>query len=114
MASGTDKMRKRAEDGRRAGLEATRKVPGPNPGVLLQEGRLVVGSGVVPSLPDPSPSLNVRGYGVNEELKPADDIEHEESEDCPCGPDVEFVEGGVIVIHHSLDGRERFEDADGS
>jgi hypothetical protein len=27
--------------------------------------------------------------------------------DCVCGPDVEFVEGGgVLVTHHSLDGRE--------
>jgi hypothetical protein len=26
--------------------------------------------------------------------------------DCVCGPDVEFVEGGAVVSHHSLDGRE--------
>jgi hypothetical protein len=30
--------------------------------------------------------------------------------DCVCGPDVEFVEGGgIVVIHHSLDGREQDE-----
>jgi hypothetical protein len=30
--------------------------------------------------------------------------------DCVCGPDVEFVEdGGVLVSHHSLDGRELLE-----
>jgi hypothetical protein len=30
--------------------------------------------------------------------------------DCVCGPDVEFVEGGgVLVTHHSLDGREAAE-----
>lgn len=37
-------------------------------------------------------------------------IEHEETDgalcDCPCGPDVNFIEGGIVVTHHSLDGRE--------
>ncbi len=39
-------------------------------------------------------------------------IEHEESEDCPCGPDVELVSAlndGWVVSHHSLDGREESE-----
>lgn len=42
-------------------------------------------------------------------------IDHEdEGVDCPCGPDVEWVIGAAgahekIVIHHSLDGREREE-----
>jgi len=42
---------------------------------------------------------------------PAGDlIEHElEGDDCPCGPRVEFVEGGQVVVHHSLDGREANE-----
>ncbi|WP_163275331.1 hypothetical protein [Cellulomonas iranensis] len=42
---------------------------------------------------------------------PVDDlIEHEEAGDgCPCGPHVEFVSGGQVVVHHSLDGRERTE-----
>lgn len=31
--------------------------------------------------------------------------------ECVCGPDVEFLEGGsVLVSHHSLDGRERAEE----
>lgn len=39
-----------------------------------------------------------------------DAIEHEETGDgCPCGPSVEFVTGGQVVVHHSLDGRERTE-----
>ncbi len=37
-------------------------------------------------------------------------IRHEVSgDDCACGPDVMFVERGVIVVHHSLDGREARE-----
>ena len=41
-------------------------------------------------------------------------IEHEDSEECPCGPDIECVPNphgpdGWLVTHHSLDGRERFE-----
>lgn len=42
-------------------------------------------------------------------------IEHEDvGEDCPCGPRVEPVprpDGsfGWMVVHHSLDGRERSE-----
>lgn len=37
-------------------------------------------------------------------------LEHEEEgDDCPCGPAVEFVEGGQVIVHHSLDGREASE-----
>ena len=41
----------------------------------------------------------------------ADLIEHETSDDCPCGPRQEAVtrpDGsvGFIAVHHSLDGRE--------
>lgn len=43
-------------------------------------------------------------------ILPRDDlIEHEESEDCVCGPDVEFREGGAIIAHHALDRREQHE-----
>jgi len=43
---------------------------------------------------------------------PIDDlIEHEATEDCPCGPDTEFVSGGAVITHHSLDGREALEPA---
>ena len=51
-------------------------------------------------------------------VTPVDDlVEHEEFGgalcDCPCGPDVEFVDGGgIIVVHHSLDGRELQEQED--
>jgi hypothetical protein len=37
-------------------------------------------------------------------------IEHEEDEDnCPCGPETVFVEGGAVFVHASLDGRELTE-----
>ncbi len=38
-----------------------------------------------------------------------DQIKHENSDDCVCGPDVKFFAGGSIVVHHSLDGREQLE-----
>jgi hypothetical protein len=48
---------------------------------------------------------------------PVDDlIPHEDTgEDCPCGPTVEPVphkDGSIgwVIIHHSLDGRERYEE----
>lgn len=44
---------------------------------------------------------------------PLDDlIEHDtDDDDCVCGPTVEFVTGGKVVIHHSLDNREAKEAA---
>jgi hypothetical protein len=40
-------------------------------------------------------------------VTPVDDlVEHEQSEDCVCGPTVEMVEGGWLVVHESLDRRE--------
>lgn len=41
-------------------------------------------------------------------------IEHDDSEDCTCGPTTEPVERddgsfGWLVVHHSLDGREASE-----
>jgi hypothetical protein len=46
----------------------------------------------------------------------ADLIEHTASEDCSCGPNPERVTnagGGDawLYVHHSLDGRERAEEA---
>ena len=32
-----------------------------------------------------------------------------DSDDCVCGPSVEFCDGGAVVVHHSLDGREAKE-----
>ena len=43
-------------------------------------------------------------------LMPVNDlVAHEECDDCPCGPGTEFVSGGAVVVHHSLDGREMSE-----
>ncbi len=36
-------------------------------------------------------------------------IEHELSDDCVCLPDPRFTEGGLVLVHHSLDGREAQE-----
>lgn len=55
-------------------------------------------------------------------VTPRDDlVDHEESDDCICGPSTVFVIGGVVVTHRSLDGREgidpsdrRLADTDGS
>lgn len=42
-------------------------------------------------------------------------VEHEDNDGCVCGPRVEPVERddasvGWLVVHNSLDHRERFED----
>jgi hypothetical protein len=50
-------------------------------------------------------------------VHPVDDlIEHELTDECPCGPEqrpVEREDGGTgwVVVHHSLDGREKTEGA---
>jgi hypothetical protein len=55
------------------------------------------------------------GWDVIENIKdihifPAEDIiEHVLLEDCVCGPSAE-LHGRWLYIHHSLDGRERFEE----
>ena len=41
-------------------------------------------------------------------------VDHEASDDCVCGPTVEAVfrddgSNGWVIVHHSLDGRERHE-----
>ena len=50
---------------------------------------------------------------MNEQhVLPAGDlIEHEETEDCACGPKVTFLTDGKVVTHNSLDGRERHESS---
>lgn len=48
-----------------------------------------------------------------------DVIEHQESQDCICGPRVEWIDqdtglaypNGPVVVHHSLDGREAKEQS---
>lgn len=39
----------------------------------------------------------------------ADLVDHETTDECPCGPTPEFEPGGVVLVHHSLDGREKDE-----
>lgn len=51
-------------------------------------------------------------------LPVGDLIDHTTSDDCPCGPRAEAVHRGDgsygwLIVHHSLDGREEFEPADG-
>ena len=36
-------------------------------------------------------------------------IEHEEQTTCVCLPRVEHVDGGMLVVHNSADGRENNE-----
>lgn len=43
----------------------------------------------------------------------ADYIEHEENLECVCGPRTEDSEKGILVVHHSLDGREFREKKNG-
>ena len=42
-----------------------------------------------------------------EHVVPTDDlIAHGTDDECPCGPTPKFSDGGVVMVHHSLDGRE--------
>lgn len=64
------------------------------------------------SAPDPDHADHVHSYPVD------DLIEHELSPDCVCGPACEPVpreDGsfGWVYRHHSLDGREQREGAEG-
>jgi hypothetical protein len=34
---------------------------------------------------------------------------HEETRACWCDPHVEQADGGIVVVHHSMDGRELVE-----
>ena len=43
-------------------------------------------------------------------ILPVNDIDiHEESSVCKCEPDVKEVEGGILIVHNSFDGREGLE-----
>ena len=43
-------------------------------------------------------------------LLPVDDIkEHEKSSTCACNPSSEIVNGNILVVHNSYDGREGLE-----
>lgn len=51
------------------------------------------------------------GWELESHVRPIDDlIEHEFEADCVCGPTIDENDNGIIVIHHSLDGRERYEE----
>lgn len=50
---------------------------------------------------DPPDELHVIPIG--------DDVDHEETGDCPCGPHLDIEGAGLIYVHHSLDGREQHE-----
>jgi hypothetical protein len=48
---------------------------------------------------------------MTQHILPINDIEpHEEATTCKCKPKVEFIDGNMIVIHNSFDGRERQEE----
>jgi hypothetical protein len=47
-------------------------------------------------------SRNVHTYPLNDLVE----YDTENFDECICGPDVEFVDVGRHIIHHSLDGRE--------
>lgn len=50
-------------------------------------------------------------------VEPVGDLITHTDTDCPCGPDTEYFDpetgetypSGPLVMHHSLDGRERHE-----
>lgn len=58
-------------------------------------------------------SLAAKAIKPGMHVVPVDDlVEHDTAIDseCVCGPHRQDVPGGFLVIHNSLDGRERFED----
>lgn len=44
-------------------------------------------------------------------ILPVDDVrDHEESVDCPCEPEIQFMENGdLLVVHNAFDKREEQE-----
>ena len=53
----------------------------------------------------------VKQIGDCVHIRPVDDIKaHELSEDCWCNPDLKEVEGGMLIIHESMDKREKYEN----
>lgn len=44
---------------------------------------------------------------------PLDDLkEHDDNAGCWCGPEVEEEDEGRVIVHHSMDGREAFENGE--
>lgn len=43
-------------------------------------------------------------------VTPVNDLEpHEEASTCKCGPEVLHIDGNMVVVHNSFDGREGVE-----
>src|SRR4051812_18502989 len=84
--------------------------------LLVAQGGTVRRDGELPRLPDddatrqtasPDKDALRRDDLTRVHTMPVDDlIEHETDEGCVCGPEAEFVSGGILFSHHSLDGRE--------
>ena len=55
-------------------------------------------------------SLHIHVEPINDLI--AHDTEH--FDECVCGPYVAFVDGGAVIVHHSLDGREENEGGSGT
>jgi hypothetical protein len=58
-------------------------------------------------------TVESKGWELEAHVRPVDDvIEHDFSADCICGPRLEQTDegDGVVVVHHSLDGREEHEE----
>lgn len=48
---------------------------------------------------------------MNIHVIPTDDLEeHEESTTCKCKPRVDHVNGNMVIVHNSFDGREQIEN----
>lgn len=53
-------------------------------------------------------------YSVTVNVMPVGDIyPHDESVTCSCGPEIEKIGGGKVIIHNAWDGREAEEEDDG-
>jgi hypothetical protein len=56
--------------------------------------------------------MTLRIINMTWHVTPNDDLApHEESTTCSCEPEVLFVDGHMIVVHSSFDGREGVEMA---
>jgi len=53
-------------------------------------------------------------HGDLVDIQPVNDLRTHKKIGCWCDPDIELVEGGILQIHHSLDGREKYETGERS
>lgn len=57
--------------------------------------------------------IESKGWELEAHVRPIDDlVEHSFDADCVCGPRIDEDEetGNIVVVHHSLDGREQYEE----